>query len=176
MADVFSWPSRRYRLRVRTEPSQGSNRGSNPLSATRFTTILRPLFRKLGGSMLASGQMRGPSRSAVVLLALTLLFSTAQCMVACAAAPCQSDSQSNLPPCHRHPAPANHASSACSHPLTASAGRSLNAHMALPQFFAAPLFSQLACLVPPPAIDQQAIPLSPSPPGTAAVSTVILRI
>jgi hypothetical protein len=117
--------------------------------------------------------MRGCSQGAVVLFVLSLLLSSAQCMMACAVAPCQPSSQNNLPPCHQHPAPANHTPSACIYPAAVvDAGHSRVA----PDLAAVALFPPVDCLLPSHSIEEAAILHTGSPPGIIQLSTVILRV
>jgi hypothetical protein len=122
--------------------------------------------------------MGGSSRGAVVLLALLLLFGNAKCMMACALGPCHtSASQTNLPPCHRHRAPANEAPPACSHLLAiADAGQVRDTHLARPFLLAAPASPFLAS-VDLWTREYAATPVcAASPPGGIAISIFILRI
>jgi hypothetical protein len=117
------------------------------------------------------------SQISVLLLVVLLLLSSAQCMMGCVVAPCHAASQSSLPPCHRHHAPANQVPPGCSHPLTMEdTGRSSAADLVIADFTAAPLFPPIAFLSASQVIDQGVTPGTASPPGITALSTVILRI
>lgn len=112
----------------------------------------------------------------VVLLAMLLLFSSANCVVACVVAPCRTASPSTVPPCHGHHSPASNTPIACSHPLTiADTAHSPAAHLASPGFVVLQFFpsaTSLLCLECGP----EAAVHSPSPFGVRAISTVVLRI
>ncbi|MBV9610848.1 MAG: hypothetical protein JO091_00175 [Acidobacteriaceae bacterium] len=116
------------------------------------------------------------SRSALVALAVLLLFSSTRCMTTCLTGPCQNVSQSNLPPCHRHHAPANHTTPACSHTLAIADTRHfplvpahLNSFWAVPSVGPIALFSHRA-------FSHEARASAPSPPPAPSLSSVILRI
>ncbi len=127
------------------------------------------LFRFWVGGMVHS------SRVAAVLIAFLLLFSSVKCMYACAAEPCSGSSQTNLPPCHRHHAPAGHAPNACFHVLTMDAKHS-PASLALPELTRLPFLPSVAALFPPHTLTEAATSLTASPPNLTSLSPVILRI
>lgn len=121
--------------------------------------------------------MRAWSRSAVVLLALFLLFGSTQCMVACSLVPCQTSSQGNLPPCHHHHAPASRLPSACSHPMSVIDARQPSAGtITLADFSATPFLPVISSL-PAPAMEEALnVNAASPPPGMSTLSTVILRV
>src|SRR5579863_6733445 len=92
--------------------------------------------------------MYGSRRIAGILLVLMLALSSAQCVIACAIAPCETAGDSNLPPCHRHHVPPGHDAPSCSHSLAMDMRQPSTAHFALTDSMALPL-AATACLAPP---------------------------
>ncbi|HEX4750094.1 MAG TPA: hypothetical protein VH302_11180 [Bryobacteraceae bacterium] len=119
--------------------------------------------------------MYGSTRTARILLVLLLIVSSAQCMMACAAGPCETAGDNNLPPCHRHHVPAGHTAPSCSHPLAIDMRQASTTQFALNNSMALPL-AAMACLAPTRTTVEQSCLLAPAPPGVVALSTVILRI
>ena len=124
--------------------------------------------------LLRCEQVARSSPVAVVLLAMLLLFSGAQCMASCAFAQCELH-ESSVPPCHESSrAPAHHhAPTPCAHPLLiAQSGDSAPMHASV--------------LSPAGFISAAAIPLEPlfaaigegtfSPPPLIEKSILNLRI
>lgn len=128
--------------------------------------------------LLRCEQVARSSPVAVVLLAMLLLFSGAQCMASCAFVQCELH-ESSVPPCHESSrAPAHHdAPPACAHPLLiAQSGDSAAMHASVSN----------ALLSPAGFISAAAIPLEPlfaaigegtfSPPPLIEKSILNLRI
>jgi hypothetical protein len=122
-------------------------------------------------------EMRWSSKAAVLALALLLLFSSTNCVMACAFAPCvnNSSAQQSMPPCHNHHSPSHQAPPACAHPLTIAGSIHSLAHVTEPDF-------ATGVALPPaslPALSlaaETAVLGASSPPGYPALSSVILRI
>jgi hypothetical protein len=106
-------------------------------------------------------------KAGTVLLALALLFSTTQCMIKCSIALCSS-----TPPCHEHQGPASHTPAMCAPSSTAADARTLSAVWNA-DFGVAPL---LPLRVSATEYEPRKPLEAPSPPGIAALSTVVLRI
>jgi len=120
--------------------------------------------------------MRGSSHLAAVFLALLFLFASAKCSIACAVAPCESTSFSNLPPCHRHHhAPADQSPLACAHPMAVALAAPSVVHLTPPQPVAT-LVSTSAFMRPLPAAQAKVSQGSASPPGFLDLSSVVLRV
>jgi len=132
------------------------------------------LFRR-AAECIGLGEMIRSSRVAPVLLAFLLLFSSVRCMRACAAEPCSDNSQSSVPPCHRHHVPAGQVPHACLHVLTMDAKHSA-ASLAVPNFTAGEFAPPIAALFLPHRIAPAATSFTPSPPNLKLLSPVILRI
>lgn len=97
--------------------------------------------------------------------------------MACAVSPCQSASQSNVPPCHQHHRPANQAPPTCSHPvMMTQAGHSSPTVIAGPDFIEALFLPLAASSLLRYTVGEPATFCTTSPPGLTALSTVILRI
>jgi hypothetical protein len=123
--------------------------------------------------------MRLSSKAAVVFLALLLLFSSANCMMACAFVPCASvnsySAQQSLPPCHRHHVPAKNAPTACAHPLIVADGTHSVRQIVAPEFAAGAALPLPSLTLASAAIKPSTL-LASSPPGSRAVFSLILRI
>ena len=117
-------------------------------------------------------------KTAAVLLALVLLFSSSKCLMACVAAPCafSHTGQTGTPPCHGHDhTPMQHASPGCAQPFLVAHGAESGA--LLPDLSTIPLVVNSPVLAP---LAQHVVGAaaanSASPPATRRSDSLILRI
>jgi hypothetical protein len=114
-------------------------------------------------------------RAIGILVALAVLLTSAQCVMACAVARCQT--QKDIPPCHRqHSGQSDKVPLACSHDLAIGRAAHLNTQISNCDF-SNPASATIVVL-PAPIVDAGygVTRQSPSPPDLACLSAVVLRI
>jgi hypothetical protein len=114
-------------------------------------------------------------RAIGILVALAVLLTSAQCVMACAVARCQT--QKDIPPCHRqHSGHTDKVPLACSHDL--GIGRTAHLNTQISECDFSILASATIVVLPAPivAVGYGVTRQSSSPPGLACLSAVVLRI
>jgi hypothetical protein len=113
-------------------------------------------------------------RAIGILVALAVLLTSAQCVMACAVARCQT--QKDIPPCHRqHSGHTDKVPLACSHDL--GIGRTAHLNTQISECDFSILASATIVVLPAPIVAGYRVTWqSSSPPGLACLSAVVLRI
>jgi hypothetical protein len=119
--------------------------------------------------------MGTPVRAIGILIALALVLTSAQCVMACAVAACQT--QNKVPPCHEHqPGHTHKLPLTCSHELAIARTTHLNPQVSDSDFASAVFAVTAGASAPNVAAGSGVARQNPSPPGLTHLSGLVLRI
>jgi hypothetical protein len=126
----------------------------------------------------SEAKVQGVVRAALV--AIVVVFAQVQCVATCTDGACaDAAKRESIPPCHRHHNHSNDQDPAsCAHQtLSAMAIQQQAVHVEFPAFGAlGAAASGTSAAIPHDASGNPPYPLNFSPPGTAGLSSVVLRI